>query len=126
MKETELILSDLEKTWLIDIDGTLVKHNGYLIDGRDTLLEGAKELIDSIPQKDVIILLTSRKKEYLNLTTDFLKENDVRFDRILFGLPVGERIIINDVKPKGLKTAVAVNVTRDEKISVSFRESSNI
>ena len=38
-----MILSTLSKTWIFDIDGTLVKHNGYKLDGRDTLLEGAKE-----------------------------------------------------------------------------------
>lgn len=35
--------SPLAKTWILDIDGTIVKHNGYKIDGYDTLLEGVKE-----------------------------------------------------------------------------------
>ena len=44
-----MILSTLPKTWLFDLDGTIVKHNGYKIDGTDSLLDGAKEYIDEIP-----------------------------------------------------------------------------
>ena len=32
-----LILSTLPKTWIFDLDGTLLKHNGYKSDGIDTL-----------------------------------------------------------------------------------------
>ena len=35
----DLVLSALNKTWIIDIDGTLFKHNGYKIN-REELLEG--------------------------------------------------------------------------------------
>lgn len=41
--DDSLIVSSLLQTWLIDIDGTIVKHNGYKIDGYDTLLPGGKE-----------------------------------------------------------------------------------
>ena len=36
-------VSALPKTWIMDIDGTICKHNGYKIDGHDTLLPGAKD-----------------------------------------------------------------------------------
>ena len=42
MKE-KIILSTLAKTWIFDLDGTLVKHNGYKSDGQDTLLKGVSE-----------------------------------------------------------------------------------
>lgn len=42
MSET-IVLSPLPKTWILDLDGTLVKHNGYKLDGHDTLLPGARE-----------------------------------------------------------------------------------
>ena len=45
----EIRVSKLSKTWIFDIDGTLVKHNGYLVDGHDTLLAGAAEFINKIP-----------------------------------------------------------------------------
>ena len=56
--EEKLILSTLPKTWIFDLDGTLVKHNGYKLDGADTLLAGAKEYLESIPEEDKIIIFT--------------------------------------------------------------------
>ena len=108
-----MILSTLSKTWIFDIDGTLVKHNGYKLDGRDTLLEGAKEYIASIPLEDKIIIMTSRTDEYKQATLDFLKDNGIRYDDIIFNIPVGERIVVNDRKPSGLDMAVAININRD-------------
>lgn len=113
MSETELMLSTLPKTWILDLDGTLVKHNGYKIDGQDTLLAGAKEYVASIPSEDFILILTSRTDEYRKMTLSFLKENDIRYDEILFNMPLGERIVINDKKLSGLSMAVAINVKRD-------------
>ena len=113
MGET-LTLSTLPKTWIFDIDGTIVKHNGYKIDGHDTLFEGAKEYIQSIPDEDRIIILTSRTEEYKQQTLDFLAENGIRFDEILFNIPMGERIVVNDRKPSGLDMAVAINIQRNE------------
>ena len=110
----EIILSSLHKTWIFDIDGTIVKHNGYKIDGVDTLLSGAKEYINNIPKEDMIIFLTSRTDEYKKLTIDFLEQNNIRYDYIIFNAPYGERIIINDKKPSGLNMSYAINTNRDE------------
>lgn len=112
--EDRLILSTLPKTWVFDLDGTIVKHNGYKLDGEDTLLAGAKEYIDGIPKEDRIIIFTSRTDEYKEQTLQFLLENSIRYDEILFNMPMGERIIVNDRKPSGLDMAVAINIDRDE------------
>lgn len=111
--EKSLILSTLPKTWLFDLDGTLLKHNGYKIDGTDTVLNGVREYLDSIPAEDRILILTSRTEEYRQSTLDFLREAHIRYDEILFNLPMGERIIVNDRKPSGIDMAVAVNVNRN-------------
>jgi hypothetical protein len=108
-----LILSTLGHTWLLDLDGTIVKHNGYKIDGRDSLLDGAKEFLESIPKGDKIVFLTSRKVEYKDQTEKFLKENSIRYDEILFDLPYGERVLLNDKKESGLVTSFAVNKERN-------------
>ena len=108
-----LILSTLPKTWIFDLDGTLLKHNGYKIDGKDTLLNGAKEYIDSIPFEDHILILTSRTDEYKEMTLSFLKECEIRYDEILFNIPMGERIVVNDRKPSGIDMAIAINTDRD-------------
>ena len=44
-----LVLSTLPKTWILDLDGTIVKHNGYKMDGVDTLLPGVPLLLHSMP-----------------------------------------------------------------------------
>lgn len=106
-------LSALGHTWILDLDGTIVKHNGYKIDGHDTFLDGAKEFLDSIPAKDMVIFVTSRTDEYMDQTKSFLAENNIRYHAIINNAPYGERILINDDKPSGLNMAVAVNVQRD-------------
>lgn len=112
--EDYMELSTLPKTWIFDLDGTIVKHNGYKMDGRDTLLDRAKEYLNDIPQEDKILILTSRTEEYRQITMDFLKEHGIRFDEILFDMPMGERIIVNDRKPSGIDMAVAMNVDRNK------------
>lgn len=119
MKKQLLTLSPLGHTWVLDLDGTLVKHNGYKEEG-ETLLPGAKEFIDSLPQEDMIVILTARKEDVREQTVDFLKKNGIRYDHILFGAPYGERILVNDRKPSGLNMSVAVNIDRDEIEGVSY------
>lgn len=111
--EDTLILSTLPKTWIFDLDGTLLKHNGYKTEGADTVLAGAKEYLDGIPSEDRILILTARTDEYRQSTVDFLQEAGLRYDEILFNIPMGERIVVNDRKPSGIDMAVAVNVERD-------------
>ncbi len=108
-----MILSTLPKTWFFDLDGTIVKHNGYKTDGQDTLLPGAAEYLTGLPKEDKVILITSRTEACREMTIRFLQEQGIRYDEILFCLPVGERIIVNDRKPSGLDMAVAINIDRD-------------
>ena len=78
-----LAMSALGKTWILDLDGTIVKHNGYKIDGHDTLLEGAKEFLGTIGESDMVVFVTSRTERDLSskiffgsfhLITDFFKK----------------------------------------------------
>ncbi|MBQ9359729.1 MAG: hypothetical protein IJT96_01675 [Lachnospiraceae bacterium] len=108
-----MVMSTLPKTWIFDLDGTIVKHNGYKIDGHDTLIAGAKEYLDGLPEEDKIVILTSRTDEYKEETIRFLSENKIRYDEILFNMPMGERIVVNDRKPSGIDMAYAVNLDRD-------------
>lgn len=109
----ELPLSELAHTWILDLDGTLVKHNGYVLDGEDSFLEGAKEFLAEIDSRDMVILLTSRPDAMRADTEAFLRANDVRYDVIIYNVPYGERIVINDDKPSGLRMALAVEKERD-------------
>jgi hypothetical protein len=108
-----LSVSCLPHTWLIDLDGTLTIHNAHLGVG-DALLPGVKKFWAAIPAQDVIIILSARSDRYLKETECFLETNALRYDRLIMDLPKGERILINDKKPKGLLTAIALNVARNE------------
>lgn len=112
--EKKLILSTLPKTWIFDLDGTILKHNGYKLDGQDTILDGAAEFLRRLPNEDRIILFTSRIENYRQMTRDFLAEQKIRYDEILFNMPMGERIVVNDRKPSGIDMAFAVNIDRDK------------
>ena len=122
----ELEMSSLPKTWILDLDGTLVKHNGYKIDGKDSLLPGAKELLSQIRDEDYVIIVTSRKLEYKELTESFLQENNIRYNHIIFEAPYGERILINDNKPSGLKMAYAIDTDRDNIKAIRIKESPDL
>lgn len=107
-------LSDnLKHLWIIDIDGTILKHNGHL-QGGDEMLPGVKELWKAIPKRDVIFLFSARHRKYKESTINFLNANELRFNHVVFEVPIGERIIVNDIKPmENLNTAIAWNVVRD-------------
>ena len=114
----DLNLSSLPKTWIFDLDGTILVHNGYK-NGGDRILPGVKEFFDKIPETDHILILTARKEEVLESTIEFLKDNGIRYNNILADIPFGERILLNDMKDSGLKTAYAVNLKRDEGLNFS-------
>lgn len=112
----ELRLSELPKTWLLDVDGVIFHHNGYRdsLSFPETPLHGAVEFVRSLPPGDRIVLLTSRDSSLRELTESSLRQGGIRFDHLVMGLPPGERILVNDMKPSGLVTAVAVNLERNQ------------
>ena len=107
-----LTLSPLPHAWLIDFDGVICRHNGHL-GGGDTLLPGVEAFWASIPAGDTVVLVSARTEKQRKAALAFMRAHGLRVDRALFGLPVGERILINDAKPSGLKTAHAINLARD-------------
>jgi hydroxymethylpyrimidine pyrophosphatase-like HAD family hydrolase len=107
--------SKRRKTWFIDLDGTILRYN--LLKSafcKDELLPGVKELWDRIPKKDHIVLVTARPKYLKKHTIRFLEKNGIRFDDIIFNLPNGERILINDDKPNGTNMSFVWRVKRNE------------
>ena len=112
-RHNELRLSPLRHTWVLDFDGTLVRHNGY-IDGVDEWLPGALAFLRSIPDDDYILILTAREKEVREQTEAFIKAAGIRYDDIKFEMPMGERILFNDDKPSGLRCAYAVTTKRNQ------------
>ena len=60
LEPEQMKISPMPKTWILDLDGTLVVHNGPYMLGKDEFLPGAREFLDNIPRRDMIILLTAR------------------------------------------------------------------
>ena len=120
LEPKQLKISPIPKTWILDLDGTLLVHDGPYIMGKDEFLPGAREFLDSIPKRDMIIFLTARSDYEKPHTMRFLKENNVRYDHIIFNAGEGERIMINDMKPDGLVTAYAINTARDRFCRTEF------
>ena len=125
----------LNKTWFIDIDGTIVNHmsnqelDQVIKSMRDKshlsekLIDKSLKFINSIPANDTIVLTTARDKKHKKHTLKMLKYFKVRYDEIMFDLRSGIRYLINDIKPPGtagnilpLNTAYAINVERDKGI----------
>ena len=126
LEPKEVNLSPMPKTWILDLDGTIVVHDGPYILGHDKFLPGAKEFLEGLAEDDMIIFLTARGEWEKEHTLRFLKENHVRYDHIIFGAGQGERVLINDNKPDGLVTAVAVNTTRDKFCQTKFQTDYNL
>ena len=120
LESEEIRLTPMPKKWILVLDGTILVHDGPYIIGKDEFLPEAEEFLQSIPKKDMIIFLTARGEWEKAHTLKFLKDNHVRYDHIIFGAGQGERILINDNKPDGLVTAVAVNTTRDRFCRTNF------
>ena len=107
------------RTWFIDIDGTVFRYEGYK-GAPDVLLEGAKEFFEWLPEEDTVILTTSRDNGQRWSTEKALKENKIRYDCIIFGLPAGERFLVNDYVEEAKPTAYGVNVARNSTGKGSF------
>lgn len=123
-EKQELRLSPLGHTWILDFDGTLVVHNGYKT-GEDEFLPGALSFLRSIPAQDYVLIITAREKQARAKTEAFLQKHGVRYNEILFEMPMGERILINDDKPSGLRCAYALTPKRNqgmENVSVVIDE----
>lgn len=111
-----LRLSPLPKTWFLDVDGVLLRHNGHRR-GTDEVLAGVVEFAAEIGREDLVVVVTARPEDQRKACLTVLREAGLRVDVALFGMPVGERIVVNDLKPSGLRTAHAVNLVRDEGLS---------
>lgn len=126
MADHALRLSTMGHTWIFDLDGTVVKHNGYKIDGKDSLLPGAAEFLRRLPEKDMIVFLTSRTDENRAETEAFLQEAGIRYDAIVWNAPYGERILVNDSKPSGLKMSYSLAPARDTWCGIRLEEDESL
>lgn len=112
-------MNEMKKTLFIDIDGTLVKHQGNLSDMflKDVyVLPCVLEKFNEWDAKGYKIILTTGRKECLRkITEEQLLKNGIFFDQLVMGLTRGERVLINDIKPNNdMSVATAIQINRDE------------
>ena len=98
------------KTLFVDFDGTTFYH------ATENIIPGTKEKFKEWKDKGyTIIITTARPAEAEEITVKALADNELEYDGIIFGLPNGDRIVINDIK-EGKERAFAINVERDKGI----------
>ena len=69
----------------------------------------------NIDDTDYILIITARNSEFKGIAEKCLLDNNIRYDRIIYDTPRGERILINDRKPwdGGIDTAYSFNIDRN-------------
>ena len=103
----------------VDLDGTLVINAGQYSDPCWGQTNGIQDNIDAINAlynsgKAEVIITTSRKKSFQEVTIEQLKRVGIKYHQIIFDLPHGNRIIINDyAKTNPFKSCNAINIKRN-------------
>jgi len=115
------------KTIFLDIDGTLIKHRGNLIDQvtlPPLLLPDTLVKLQEWERKGYnIILTTGRKESYRDITVKMLSSVGVPYDQLIMGIGGGVRVLINDRKKNNESdTAIAINLTRNVGIGIIREE----
>jgi len=109
---------ELKKTIFLDIDGCIFKHHGSGMTGQLTsveLLPGVIERFKLWDEKGYKIILTTGRRESSRKTTEEqLQHFGLFWDTLVMGLPRGQRLVINDMKPGGDFTAVSINLIRNK------------
>lgn len=103
-------------TLFLDIDGTLIDSpNRNLIEQLKEpmkLLPGVLEKLTAWDRAGcTIILTTGRPSGYRQRTEEQLKEACIPYEQLVMGLGGKARIVVNDAKPDGRRTAFAYCLT---------------
>lgn len=107
------------KTYFIDLDGVLVKNSAEFTPpywgDTDSLSENVKTMNEIYDMGySTVIITTSRKEKYKEKTILQLKNIGMKYDRIIFGLPHGNRTIINDYSTSNpYPSCIAINLQRN-------------
>jgi hypothetical protein len=103
-------------TLFIDLDGILVKDSSMYFEPKWGTTNGIKENVEIVNElyntkKAQVIITTSRKKMYEDVTIKQLKGLNIKYHKIIFDLFHSKRIIINDFeKSNPYKSCDAINI----------------
>jgi haloacid dehalogenase-like hydrolase len=109
--------SSKRPTVFLDLDGTLVFHNYETGINQDKLLPGTLEALAALRSENYYIVLTTGRTEQqcLSFLNEMEKTHGFKFDRLVFDLPTGIRVLVNDRETDSLQDkAIAINVTRNQ------------
>jgi hypothetical protein len=111
---------DKRKTWFLDFDGTIVYQKSYL-EEEDYILPTTIDFFTNVVRdNDFVIITTGREKHHEERIEKFMRSFGLKCDMIICGLPTGVRVLVNDMKPDGTKTAYSYNLVRDD--GMNFEE----
>lgn len=110
------------KTLFIDIDGTLLQHQGCGITQAHQNLPKLSGVLNKFNEWDRknynIILVSGRRESERALTIKQLESVGIVYDQLILGIGGGVRVLINDTKPDSDDpTAIAIVVKRNEGLS---------
>lgn len=111
-------MSAVPKTIFCDIDGTILEHTGDIVRNymeNGNVLENVRETFKVWDKQNYsIVLTTGRKESTREYTERQLAACGIVYDKLIMGIPNGDRILINDKKANsGRNTAYAINVVRN-------------
>lgn len=69
-----------------------------------------------------IVLTTARSKKKCKQVLRLLKHQGLNFNKCVYDLGVGQRLVINDKKSTGLKSAFSLNTERNKSFSDLYKE----
>lgn len=119
--------AELPHTFLLDIDGCILKHQGTISRMITELPVATKEAIEAIDhlisKGHIIILTTGRPASCKKQTKKQLRLLGISYHQLVMGVGIGARVIVNDLRPgDDNPTAAAICLTRDEGLSTLMKE----
>ena len=106
-------------TIFIDLDGVLVLNSGQFTQPYWGTTEGIADNIDVLNRlhdtgRVHVVITTARKESHREATLQQLEKCGVKYDSIIFGLPHGKRIVVNDYAPSNpFKSCDSINIRRN-------------
>ena len=112
-------MEERPKTYLIDIDGTLLKHSGDITNLHTkfpAVLPGVLDKLRELDRKSCkIILISGRREGTRKQTEEQLASAGIIYDQLILGAGNGIRVLVNDCKPNSAEaTAIAINLERNK------------